>query len=123
MEISTQGFPGACSLSYDAELCKFLLSVIMTVYCPITLDELQPCIDLPEEVADDSDLAEIIRGCGSFLTLRDRTITLDHQSAKDFLHRKAIYEIFPDGEDMIHYSIFSKSLRTMARMLDATYIT
>lgn len=103
--------------SHDAELCKFLLSVIMTVYRPITLDELQSCIDLPEEVADDSDLAEIIGDCGSFLTLRDRTITLVHQSAKDFLLRKAFYEIFPDGEDMVHYSISSKSLRTMARML------
>ncbi|KAJ5082267.1 hypothetical protein N7532_011310 [Penicillium argentinense] len=105
------------SESNDAELCKSLLGIITTVYRPITLDELASCIDLPEEVVDDSDLREIIGLCGSFLTLRERTITLVHQSAKDFLLRTAVYEIFPDGEDIVHYSIFSKSLQAISRTL------
>lgn len=102
------------SESDDAQICKSLLSVITTVYRPITLDELASCMDLPEEVEDDSDLIGIIGLCGSFLTLRERTIFLVHQSAKDFLLREAFHEVFPDGEDVAHYSIFSKSLGAIA---------
>jgi hypothetical protein len=101
----------------DAKLCKSLLSVITTVYRPITLDELVSSIDLPEEVTDDSDLAEIIGLCGSFLTLQERRISLVHQSAKDFLLREVVHEIFPNGADIVHYSIFSKSLGAISRTL------
>jgi hypothetical protein len=102
--------------SDDAELCKSLLGVITTVFRPITLDELPACLDLPEE-EDDSDLAEIVGLCGSFLTLRGRTVSLVHQSAKDFLLREAFHEILPDGVEKAHYSIFSRSLRAIARTL------
>jgi nucleoside-triphosphatase THEP1 len=105
------------SESDDAEFCKSLLSIIMTVYRPITLDELTSCIDLSEKNADDSDLAEIISLCGSFLTLRGRTISLVHQSAKDSLLQEAVHQIFPDGEDRVHYSIFSKLLGAITRTL------
>lgn len=104
------------SESDDAELCKSLLGVITTVFRPITFDELSACLDIPEE-ADDSDLAEIVGLCGSFLTLRGRTISLVHQSAKDFLLREAFHEIIRDGQEKLHYSIFSKSLRAIARTL------
>lgn len=104
--------------SDDAELYQSLLSIITTVYRPITLDELASYIDLPKDVADDYEsLEEIIGLCGSFLTLRGRTISLVHQSAKDFLLREAVYEIFPDGQDIVHYSIFSKSLQAIATRL------
>ncbi|KAF7183375.1 hypothetical protein CNMCM7691_003574 [Aspergillus felis] len=106
------------SESDDAQLCKSLLGVMTTVYRPITLDELTSCIDLPEDFADDQEsLSEVIGFCGSFLTLRGRTISLVHQSAKDFLLREAFDEIFPKGADNIHYSIFSKSLQAIARTL------
>ncbi|PCG88151.1 NACHT nucleoside triphosphatase [Penicillium occitanis (nom. inval.)] len=101
----------------DADLCKSLLGVITTVYRPITLDELMSSIDLSAEVTDDSDLAEIIRLCGSFLTLRGRTISLIHQSAKDFLLREAAHDIYPNGADTVHYCIFSKSLGAISRTL------
>lgn len=105
------------SESDDAELCKSLLSVTTTVFRPITLDELACCIDLPEDIADDDDLAEIIGLCGSFLTLRGRTLSLVHQSAKDFLHREECREIFPERVEKVHYSIFSKSLQAITRTL------
>ncbi|KAJ5195464.1 uncharacterized protein N7498_008902 [Penicillium cinerascens] len=103
--------------SDDAELCKSLLSVITTVYRPITLDELPFCMDLPEEVVDDLDLAEIVGLCGSFLTLRGRTISLVHQSAKDFLLRDAVHEVFPHGKDGVHDFIALKSLQAMSGAL------
>lgn len=108
-----------CGLD-DGELCKSLLGVMTTVYRPVTFAELMSCIDLPEDVAHDfaddyESLEEIIGLCGSFLTIRGRTISLIHQSAKDFLLQEA--EIFPGGEDIVHYSIFSRSLGAMARTL------
>ncbi|KAJ5606119.1 hypothetical protein N7510_008900 [Penicillium lagena] len=103
------------SESDDAGLCKSLLGVAMTVSRPITLDELSSCIDLPKEITDE--LAEIIELCGSFFSLRERTISLIHQSAKDFLLRKASDEIYPNGIEKVHYSIFSKSMHAIARTL------
>jgi nucleoside-triphosphatase THEP1 len=102
----------------EARLYKSLLGIIMTVYRPITLDELASCIDLPNDVTDDHELLkEIIGLCGSFLTFRGRMVSLVHQSAKDFLLREAVQEIFPNGEDKVHYSIFSKSLEAISRTL------
>ncbi|PQE16116.1 hypothetical protein CJF30_00011140 [Rutstroemia sp. NJR-2017a BBW] len=81
--------------SDDAELCKSILAVVSTVYRPITLDELVAFVDMPEGVAGDYEaLSEIIGLCGSFLTIRGRTISFVHQSAKDFLIEKASKDIF-----------------------------
>ena len=52
-----------------------------------------------------------------FLTLRDRTISFVHQSAKDFLLKQARGEIFPSGIEDIHHTIFSRSLRVMSKTL------
>lgn len=102
----------------DARLCNSLLGVILVVYRPLTMDELPSCIDLQEDIADDPEsLAEIIGLCGSFLTFRERTISLVHQSAADFLRREAVHEIFPKGNEIVHYSIFSKSLGAITRAL------
>jgi hypothetical protein len=106
------------SQSDDAELCRTLLSVTTTVFRPITLDEIGSCIDLPEDIVGDRKaLEEIVGYCGSFLTIREGTISLIHQSAKDFLIREAIHVIFPDGVERIHYTIFSKSLQSISKTL------
>ncbi|KAM3082705.1 hypothetical protein ACMFMF_002359 [Clarireedia jacksonii] len=99
--------------SGDAELCKNILAVVSAVYRPIILDELVALVDMPEEVAGDYEaLSEIIGLCGSFLTLRGYTIFFVHQSAKDFLIKKAFSPI-----KYIHSSIFSRSLQAMSRKL------
>ncbi|KAJ5675959.1 hypothetical protein N7462_008856 [Penicillium macrosclerotiorum] len=106
------------SESEDADLCKSLLAVISTVYRPITIGELATCIDLPKDiVSDDEVLAEIVGFCGSFLTLRDRRISLVHLSAKDFLLREAGHEIFSEGKEKMHYSIFLRSLQAISMTL------
>jgi len=55
--------------------------------------------------------------CGSFLTLRERTISFVHQSANDFLLEQARDETFPSGIEEIHHIIFSRSLRAMQKTL------
>lgn len=102
----------------DADLCKSLLSVTTSVFRPITFEELASCMDLPEEVVGDYEaVTEIVGNCGSFLTLHDGRISLVHQTAKDFLLRKAVHIICPGGRDRIHYSIFSKSLQAISKTL------
>jgi hypothetical protein len=83
------------SNSDDAELCKSILAVISVVYRPIKLEELATFVHMPNGVSGDYEaLAEIIGLCGSFPTLRERTISFVHQSAKDYLVEHASAEIF-----------------------------
>jgi hypothetical protein len=99
--------------SEDAELCKRILAVVSVVYRPVTLDKLETFVDMPTSAS----LTEIIELCGSFLTLRDRTISFVHQSAKDYLLEQAFDEIFPLGKEEAHYDIFLRSLEVMSRTL------
>ncbi|KAL2199486.1 NACHT domain-containing protein, partial [Corynascus similis CBS 632.67] len=102
----------------DTVLCKDILAIVSVVYRPITLDELAALIDTIDDISDDNEgLAEIVRFCGSFLTLREHTISFVHQSAKDFLLKQAHDEIFPSGIEDIHYTVFSRSLQAMQKTL------
>ncbi|KAH6985563.1 hypothetical protein EDB80DRAFT_231562 [Ilyonectria destructans] len=104
--------------SDNSDLCMGILALLTIVYQPITLHELTSFVDILEDISDDLDsLVEIIGLCGSFLTLRDRTIYFVHQSAKDFLLTKASSEIFPSGMEEGHYTIFSRSLLVMSKSL------
>ncbi|KAK4451027.1 hypothetical protein QBC34DRAFT_61486 [Podospora aff. communis PSN243] len=104
--------------SDDAELCKNILAVMSIMRRPITLDELLAFVDTPEDASTEYEvLVEIIGLCGSLLTLRGRTISFIHQSAKDFLLGKANAEVFPSGTEDIHHTIFSRSLRVMNNTL------
>jgi NACHT domain/Heterokaryon incompatibility protein (HET) len=104
--------------SEDKELCISILAVASTVYRPVTLDELAAISDLPDGVSnDDGALSEIIGLCGSFLTLRDRTVLFVHQSAKDFLVQKAHQDIYPSRIENVHYAIFWRSLHSLSNIL------
>jgi hypothetical protein len=104
--------------SDDAELCTRILAAVSAVYRPLTLDELASVIDMPDGIAGEYEaLLEIIGLCGSILTLRGRTISFVHQSAKDFLVEKAYNETFPSGIEYVHHTIFSRSLQVMSEKL------
>ena len=102
----------------DVDICKRVLALIAIVYRPITLEELTSLIKMHEYMADDLEsLREIIGLCGSFLTIRQNTIYFVHQSAKDFLVTKSFDDIFPSGEEEVHYEIFSRSLQVLSKTL------
>ena len=104
--------------SDDADLCKQILAIASTVYRPITLTEISSLVKTLEDIANDHEsLAAIIGLCGSLLTLRESTIYFVHQSAKDFLLKKASDYIFPSGIRDVHYTIFSRSLQVISRTL------
>lgn len=112
------------SNSEDAILCIRILAIVSVVYRPITLDELMTFIDLPDGFSNNEYLAEIIRLCGSFLTVKGLTILFVHQSAKDFLVGNLSKEkIFPSGIKNEHYTIFSQSLQAMSRILRVIFTT
>ncbi len=101
-----------------AKLLKRILAALLVVHRPITLDELTAVVEIPPKLArDDKGLEHIIQLCGSFLTLRARTVSFVHQSAKDYLLGEADGEIFPDGIQAVHSSVFSRSLRAMSDAL------
>lgn len=103
-------------LSKHGDLTRRILALVMTVRPPITLKELTSFIEMPEGTADKPMLlSKIIGQCGSLLTIREHTVFLVHQSAKDFLSENA--EIFPYGMAKVHYTIFSKSLEVMSGTL------
>lgn len=103
--------------SDDAELCKQVLATIALVYRPVTLSELVSFSELLEDVTDEAEVREIVSLCGSFLTLRGKTVYFVHQSAQDFLLKKASDDVFPDGIKATHQVIFLRSLAVLSKTL------
>jgi hypothetical protein len=97
----------------DVDLCTHILAIILVVYRPVTLDELESFVDMPTSAS----LPEIIELCGSFLTLRERVVSFVHQSAKEFLCREADTEIFHSTREHIQHYIFSRSIQVMDKTL------
>jgi hypothetical protein len=105
-------------VSRCAQLFKSILATLSIVYRPVTLDELPCLVEIPRgAVNKDKALAEIIGNCGSFLSLRDRTIYFTHQSAKDFLTKQEPQTIFPSGEEIVHQAILTRSIEAMSQIL------
>lgn len=112
--------------SEDADLCKRILAVATIVHQPISLQELTTLVEMPDDISDDVEsLEEVVKVCGSFLTLREQVVYFVHQSAKDFLLGKATHQasgdafnwVFPLGVEDINHNIFSKSLNAMSTVL------
>ncbi|KAI5459655.1 hypothetical protein BGZ63DRAFT_446476 [Mariannaea sp. PMI_226] len=102
--------------SRNADLYKQILAIVSIVLRPITLDELSALVETFHGLDDDCMLEEI-RNCGSFLTVKARTIYLVHHTAKDFLSGDMSEDIFPSGKLTTHQVIFSRSLRAMSGTL------
>ncbi|KIL89218.1 vegetatible incompatibility protein het-e-1 [Fusarium avenaceum] len=104
------------SSSHDAEICREILALASVVYRPITLAELKTLLG-SQHVDEYDELPQIIGCCGSFLTLRGDAIYFLHQSAKDFLLKKASGQILPSGLAYQHGLIFERSLQALSETL------
>ena len=99
-------------------LIKQILALTAVVCRPITLEELTSFNKTLEGIANDThSLQKVIGLCSSFLVLQERTIYFVHQSAKEFLLKNVSNELFPSGTAKLHYTIFSKALEVMFRIL------
>ncbi|KAJ8063403.1 hypothetical protein OCU04_008623 [Sclerotinia nivalis] len=96
-----------------AQLCLQILAIVVIAYRPVTLDELMSLMEMNNEIP----LEEIIQLCGSFLVLRNKSVFFVHQSAKDFLSKKATRRIFPDGISKVHNKAFLNSMTIMSNTL------
>jgi hypothetical protein len=105
------------SESRDVKVCKEILAIASVVYRPITLEELKVFVESMEH-DDYDDLPQIVKACGSFLTLREDIMYFVHQSAKDFLLEKAFDQLLPSGVTHQHRAIFSKSLEALFKTLE-----
>ncbi|KIW92906.1 uncharacterized protein Z519_06755 [Cladophialophora bantiana CBS 173.52] len=73
---------------------------------------------MPDDVSGDYEaLSEIVGLCGSFLTLREYTISFVRQLVKDFLLKEAYYDTIPSGIGDILHIIFSRSVYVMSMAL------
>lgn len=97
--------------SYDAESCKRILSVMSIVYRPLSLQELAPLVGFPE------DLEEMVELCGSFLVLREGTVSFIHQSAKDYLLQHAAGKISRSNTRDKHHTVCQVLLELMSQRL------
>ncbi|KAF2030406.1 NACHT-domain-containing protein [Setomelanomma holmii] len=103
------------SESDNADTCRCVLASTAVLYRPVTIREL---VELVEQLKDNSsDVREIIDLCGSFLTVRKDKVYFVHQSAKDFLFKKASNEVFLDRIEDLHRTIFSSSVAILSRTL------
>jgi hypothetical protein len=108
----------------NVDLCMQILSVVSTVYRPVTLEELRSFVDGPwqEYGPWGTDcLGYYVSLCGSFLTISNQTVSFVHKSAKDFLCSPSLNTksstIFPGGNGVVHHILFSKSLHLLSRAL------
>jgi hypothetical protein len=100
------------------EYCQLVLSATALAYRPLQLLELGVVSGLPDKIAGVAkNIEKIVKRSGSFLSVRDSTIYFVHQSAKDFLIKKAGLSIFPSGFPAAHRRMLTQSLQSMRKTL------
>ncbi|KAK2760110.1 vegetative incompatibility protein het-e-1 [Colletotrichum kahawae] len=75
----------------DDALCREILATAAVLYRPVSLDEMKTLVE-PEEDFSPGDFADLVRSCGSFLSIRDGFVRFLHQSAKEYLCDKTFWE-------------------------------
>jgi hypothetical protein len=102
----------------DRELCILVLSIVTLGYRPLHLHELCLVAGLHKQQYGLDDLKDVVRMCGSFLTIRDDYVYLVHQSLKDYLGDVRVAStIFPSEPSAIHHKIFRESLQNLSAKL------
>lgn len=102
----------------NSEICRRVLSTVITTYRPLHLREFCVLADLPDDGPSwIATTLAIVNMCGSFLTVRENHVYTIHQSAKDFLLDEASSILFPCGISEAHNTVFLRSIRIMSGVL------
>lgn len=80
----------------DIEVCRRILRAVILAFRPLRLEEIALFAEVSEGVSD------LVGQCGSFITIREETAYLVHQSAKDFLSDRKRKDIFASGQEHEH---------------------
>ncbi|KAK4245655.1 vegetative incompatibility protein HET-E-1 [Corynascus novoguineensis] len=94
------------------QYCKNVLAVTTLAARPLTLSELAVLADLPLEMS-----RPIVDDCGSFLTVKEETVYLIHQSAKEYLDENYTSRLQPAGVAQGHTDISMRSIDAMSLIL------
>ncbi|TRX94301.1 hypothetical protein FHL15_004768 [Xylaria flabelliformis] len=98
----------------DAPYCKNVLVAVSLAFRPLSFHELAAIAhlpagnDIPQTVAEE---------CGSFLTITAKTVSLIHQSAKDYLDENHGFRLRPGGVTQGHMDICERSIDAMSKAL------
>ncbi|KAI2981556.1 WD40 repeat-like protein [Aspergillus niger CBS 101883] len=93
--------------------CKNVLNAAMLARDPLSLSEIEILAELPEG----EDAAEaVVQECRSFLTIRNGTVYLIHQSAQDYLqkHYQRLYNV---PQATLHHRIYQRALNGLRKAL------
>lgn len=103
----------------SSKLCRTTLAIATLVYRPLHLNELSTLAGFQSRLKKLPHVEELIKDCGSFLTVQENKIYFIHQSVKEYLASDVSSNsfIFPDRRDNVHYSIISNSLDAMSQIL------
>lgn len=102
---------------YDEPRCKDVLAAISLAYRPLSLLELAVLADLEPGVTPES----IIKKCGSFLTTKENTVYLIHQSARDYLKENFESKLQKGGVVQGHEDICKRSILAMSDLKKNIY--
>ena len=93
--------------------CKNVLAATFLAHRPLSLSELVVVAGLPAKINPRT----IVDRCGSFLTIKDETVYLIHQSAKDYLGDNYTTRLQPAGIAQGHMDIGIRAIDAMSSML------
>ncbi|KAH6622752.1 hypothetical protein F5144DRAFT_517211, partial [Chaetomium tenue] len=97
----------------NRQRCKNVLAATFLVHRPLSLSELIVVAGLPAKINPRA----VVDRCGSFLTIKDETVYLIHQSAKDYLGDNYETRLQPAGPAQGHSEIVRRSTDAMSSML------
>ncbi|KAK4095858.1 WD40 repeat-like protein [Parathielavia hyrcaniae] len=97
----------------NRQRCKNVLVATFLVHRPLSLSELVLVAGLPAKINPRT----IVDRCGSFLTIKDETVYLIHQSAKDYLGDNYTTRLQPAGVAQGHVDIGIRAIDAMSSML------
>ena len=96
----------------DLQYCKNVLVATSLAYRPLFLSELALLAGLRPEI----DPQTIVEECGSFLTIKEKTVYLIHQSAKDYLEMNHKSKLQQGGPAQGHADISRRSIDAMSTL-------
>ncbi|KAL9026075.1 MAG: hypothetical protein Q9196_005207 [Gyalolechia fulgens] len=96
----------------DIELCRRILCLVTLAFRPLRLEEIAVFAKIQE-----SGLKDLAHQCGSFITIREETVYLVHQSAQDYLNDDKRKAVLSPGQVDEHANIAFRCLEVMSNTL------
>jgi hypothetical protein len=101
----------------NQQRCKHVLVAALLTYRPLSLSELAILAGLLPRINPEA----IVKKCGSFLTIKEDTVYLIHQSAKDYLEMNYLSRLQQGGPVQGHMDFSRRSIDAMSKLKKNIY--